>query len=109
GEHGEHGGRIHLSFLSVLFVFSVVNQIRSCGTLPTVKIGLVILHGDAARGGAERYTLDVAAALVGRGHDVAMIASSFGEVDGRVRRVSFDLAGLSKTRRYLQFLDQVGA
>ena len=42
-----------------------------------MKIALVILHADAARGGAERYTLDLAAGLVKRGRDVSILASSF--------------------------------
>jgi len=75
-----------------------------------VKIGLVILHADASRGGAERYTFDIARALVERGHEVSLVASSFGErIDPRIGRVGFELSGPSKTRRYLQFIDQLDA
>ena len=52
-----------------------------------MKIGLVILHADAARGGAERYTLDLAAALARRGHDVSLLATSFADVPAEVVRV----------------------
>jgi UDP-glucose:(heptosyl)LPS alpha-1,3-glucosyltransferase len=75
-----------------------------------VKIALVILHADPARGGAERYTIDIAAALVERGHEVTLIASSFAEsVDARIQRVMLSPSGLSRTRRYVQFLDQLDA
>ena len=88
----------------------MVHEDYSCDSLRPVKIGLVILHADAARGGAERYTLDIARALVQRGHEVTLAASSFGgSVDSRIRRVTFELFGPSKTRRYIQFLDQLAA
>jgi len=75
-----------------------------------VKIGLVILHADASRGGAERYTLVIARALAERQHEVALLASSFGdEIDPRVQRVQFHLTGPSKTQRYAQFLQQLDA
>jgi UDP-glucose:(heptosyl)LPS alpha-1,3-glucosyltransferase len=75
-----------------------------------VKIGLVILHADASRGGAERYTIDVAHALAGRGHAVTLIASDFaGEISPQVGRVQSTLSARSKTRRYTQYLDQLDA
>ncbi|CAA9371559.1 MAG: hypothetical protein AVDCRST_MAG64-163, partial [uncultured Phycisphaerae bacterium] len=40
-----------------------------------MKVALVILHADPARGGAERYTADLAAALGKRGHDVTVLSS----------------------------------
>lgn len=75
-----------------------------------VKIGLVILHAGAARGGAERYTIDVAHALAARGHGVTLIASDFsGDISTQVGRVQLTLSTASKTRRYTQFLDQLDA
>ncbi len=72
-----------------------------------MKISLVILHADAARGGAERYTLDLAAALVKRGHDVSMLASTSqaGAIPGRL--VLLNAAGATRTGRYHSFLKSV--
>ena len=42
-----------------------------------MKIALIILHADPSRGGAERYTLDLAAALAARRHEISLIASTF--------------------------------
>ena len=42
-----------------------------------MKIALVILHADPKRGGAERYTADIAGALLGRGHEVSVLAGDF--------------------------------
>ena len=42
-----------------------------------MKVALVILHADPARGGAERYTVDLVEALAQRGVDVSLVASSF--------------------------------
>jgi UDP-glucose:(heptosyl)LPS alpha-1,3-glucosyltransferase len=75
-----------------------------------VKIALVILHGDPARGGAERYTIDIATALRGRAHAVTLIASSFAaNLPSDVRQVPLALSAASKTRRYEEFLDQLDA
>ncbi|HWE96420.1 MAG TPA: glycosyltransferase family 4 protein [Tepidisphaeraceae bacterium] len=72
-----------------------------------MRIALVILHGDPARGGAERYTVDLAAALRGRGHDVALVASTFapGELPAGGVRLGAD--GGTRVGRYLSFLDQL--
>ena len=44
---------------------------------------MVILHADPVRGGAERYTADVAAAVAARGHVVSLLAGDFGgAIDG---------------------------
>lgn len=68
-----------------------------------MKIALVILHADPARGGAERYTVDLAAALAKRGHQVSLVASdSMG--GGLVRLVTVPAAGLTRTGRYRSFL-----
>jgi len=87
-----------------------------------LKIALVILHADPARGGAERYTVDLASALAKRGHDVAMLASSFaegpspqpsprvhGEGEKSVRRHLLAATGATRLRRYLTFLDSLDA
>jgi UDP-glucose:(heptosyl)LPS alpha-1,3-glucosyltransferase len=69
-----------------------------------MKVALVILDADPARGGAERYTVDLAYALVKRRVEVSVVASAFGpSVSGR----PVHLAVRSATRlgRYLKFLD----
>src|SRR3954465_9435959 len=75
----------------------------------TMNVALVILHADAARGGAERYTVDLAHALADRGHRVSMLATSFAGLDERVHRVR--LGGRAGTRlgKYLRFLDALDA
>jgi UDP-glucose:(heptosyl)LPS alpha-1,3-glucosyltransferase len=71
-----------------------------------MKIALVILHAEPARGGAERYTADLAAALARRGHDVTLIASTLEPtpVEG-VKVVQLDVAALTRSKRYTLFLD----
>jgi UDP-glucose:(heptosyl)LPS alpha-1,3-glucosyltransferase len=70
---------------------------------------LIILHADPARGGAERYTIDLAVALVKAGHEVSLLASSFAEVPTGVTRVELPAGGLTRTRRYRAFLDSLAA
>jgi UDP-glucose:(heptosyl)LPS alpha-1,3-glucosyltransferase len=72
-----------------------------------VKIALVILNGNPARGGAERYTADLAAALAQRGHDVSLIASTVGAPIPGVREVYLEIYGFTRTGRYKKFLDAV--
>lgn len=76
-----------------------------------MKIGLVILHADPLRGGAERYTVDLATALNARGHRSVLIASSFGEgvkrpedvlLRGRRTRVGRYLGVLGELNRHLE-------
>src|SRR5215203_5373147 len=74
-----------------------------------MKIALVILHADPARGGAERYTIDLAAALVKAGHDVSLIASSFAQLPDGATRVELPATGLTRTRQYRAFLDALEA
>ena len=74
-----------------------------------MNIALVILHADPARGGAERYTVDLAVALVKRGHDVSLLASSFAdglELPG-VRRGVMRVKSFTRVGRYHQFLNSV--
>jgi UDP-glucose:(heptosyl)LPS alpha-1,3-glucosyltransferase len=75
----------------------------------SLKIALVILHADPARGGAERYTLDLAHALAERGHDVSLLASSFAEVRDPVVQVPLMATGTTRLGRYLRFLDSLDA
>ena len=72
-----------------------------------MNIGLVIFRGDAQRGGAERYTADIAGALAKRGHGVDLIATRFG---GEIQEVNFvEIAAKGSTRagRYLDFLNRL--
>ena len=70
-----------------------------------MKIGLVTMRTDPTRGGAERYTIDLAHALVRERHDVTMLASSFVDIPAGVRRVPLPARGLTRVRRYEHFLD----
>jgi UDP-glucose:(heptosyl)LPS alpha-1,3-glucosyltransferase len=84
-----------------------------------LKIALVILHADPARGGAERYTVDLADDLVRRGHEVSLVASSFAppplpspgipEEGVKVREYRMAAGGATRLRRYLTFLDSLDA
>ena len=77
-----------------------------------MNVALVILHADPARGGAERYTVDLAAALAERGHAVSLVCSGPAERDDVVRRpsgaayrqVELRSAGLTRVGRYRAFL-----
>jgi len=72
-----------------------------------MNIALVILHADPERGGAERYTTDLARALSAGGHQVSLLASTFGDVPNGVRAVGLDALGLTKLRQYARFLDSL--
>ncbi len=75
-----------------------------------MNIALVILHADIARGGAERYTVDLANQLAARGHEVTLAAGSFGEGIGQdIRRILLDVSGATRLRRYTRFLDSLDA
>src|SRR4051794_9036469 len=75
-----------------------------------MKIALVILHADAARGGAERYTIDLAAALGNEGHDVSLLANTFApQVEQRVSVERLAARGFTRTGRYRRFLDSLDA
>jgi UDP-glucose:(heptosyl)LPS alpha-1,3-glucosyltransferase len=69
-----------------------------------LKIALVILHADPARGGAERYTADLAEALRRKGEDVSLLASSFvGDVVPS-NGVLLPARGATRVGRYVRFL-----
>src|SRR5688572_20305902 len=72
-----------------------------------MRIALVILHADPARGGAERYTADIAAALVQRGHAVSVLASDFPEEYIAAERVVLKSGGMTRTGQYQRFLDSL--
>ncbi len=74
-----------------------------------MNIALVILHADPARGGAERYTVDLAHALAERGHGVSLLAASFAEVREPVLKVALPATGATRLGRYLRFLDSLDA
>ncbi|MGH7637985.1 MAG: glycosyltransferase family 4 protein [Gemmatimonadaceae bacterium] len=72
--------------------------------LRDVKVGLVTMRTDPARGGAERYTVELAAALTGAGHDVALLAAETSHVPRGVRGVRIDASGWTRLGRYERFL-----
>jgi UDP-glucose:(heptosyl)LPS alpha-1,3-glucosyltransferase len=72
-----------------------------------LNIALVILHADPARGGAERYTIDLAAALRRRGHRVSLIASDFGKDAHAPQDVQLPPGSRTRDGRYLRFLDRL--
>ena len=74
-----------------------------------MRIALVILHADPARGGAERYTVDLAAALLRRGHEVSLLASSFASPIPSVTCVTIESPGLTRAGRYRSFLAALDA
>ena len=70
-----------------------------------MNIALVTMRTDPSRGGAERYTVDLAGALREAGHDVSVLASSFGGVPSGVTEVLLPARGLTRVVRYRGFLD----
>jgi UDP-glucose:(heptosyl)LPS alpha-1,3-glucosyltransferase len=69
-----------------------------------MRIALVILHADAARGGAERYTIDLAAALAARGHEVEVIATTIRQLPPDVRGVQLMSRRPTRTWTYRAFV-----
>ena len=70
-----------------------------------MKIALVILHADPRRGGAERYTVDLAHALAARGHVVSIVATSFPVMLSSVAMVHLPTSG-TRAGRYRSFMTQ---
>lgn len=68
-----------------------------------MRILLVILHADPSRGGAERYTADLAAALAARGHEVRVFATSFSPEIPVNMRVEHRPRGSTRVGRYRRF------
>jgi UDP-glucose:(heptosyl)LPS alpha-1,3-glucosyltransferase len=74
-----------------------------------LKIALVIFRTDPARGGAERYTADLAAALAKRGHEVARVSAEAGPAIDGVADVVLPASAATRRGRYLRFLDLLDA
>jgi len=79
-----------------------------------MNIALIILNGDPSRGGAERYTVDLAGALAAGGHAVSLLSgtTSCGEsmkktTDTGYESVRLPMSGLTRSRRYLEFARNV--
>lgn len=74
-----------------------------------MKIALVILHANPARGGAERYTVDLASALAQRGHEVDLLAQTFApDFPAEVRPITMPSATM-RALSYARFLSGVDA
>jgi UDP-glucose:(heptosyl)LPS alpha-1,3-glucosyltransferase len=74
-----------------------------------VNIALVIQNAEPQRGGAERYTLNLAADLAARGHDVHLLAQRFARNVEPARQVRLEGAAGSRIGRYqalIRSLDQ---
>ena len=69
-----------------------------------VKVALVILHADPRKGGAEGYTVNLAHALVHRGHDVTVAATSFGPGIEGLKQVRLAGRGVTRLGRYRRFV-----
>lgn len=75
------------------------------GGVPTVA--LVIFHADPARGGAERYTFDLARSLATRGENVSVLSSSFGSAPEGARCVTLQASSPTRLGAYRRFLDSL--
>lgn len=69
-----------------------------------MNVALVILHADPSRGGAERYTADLAGALAARGHRVSLLGQDFGPAIEGVQCVPLGTSGATRRGKYLRFL-----
>ena len=74
-----------------------------------MKVALVILHADPRKGGAEGYTVNLAHALARRGHDVSVLATTFGPQCEGLTQVPLDGHGVTRLGRYRSFLDSLDA
>lgn len=74
-----------------------------------MNIGLVIFRGEEKRGGAERYTVDIAQGLFERGHAVDLMSSSFGNEMAGVKFVQFAAKAPTRGGKYLNFLKNLDA
>ncbi|MGF1635196.1 MAG: glycosyltransferase family 4 protein [Phycisphaerae bacterium] len=78
-----------------------------------MHVALVILHADRKRGGAERFTIDLAERLLDQGHRVSLLAAGFGDgtpdAAGSAERVTLAHHGPTRLTRYLRFLDALDA
>lgn len=69
-----------------------------------MKVALVILHADPARGGAERYTVALASDLAAAGVEVSVLASSFASIGSNIECVPIAAAAITRAGGYLAFL-----
>ncbi|MGD0390776.1 MAG: glycosyltransferase family 4 protein [Tepidisphaeraceae bacterium] len=74
-----------------------------------MNIALVIFRGEERRGGAERYTADIAAALAARGHGVDLLSTRFGREIPGVNFVPIAAQAPTRAGRYLEFLNHLEA
>ncbi|MGD0770919.1 MAG: glycosyltransferase family 4 protein [Tepidisphaeraceae bacterium] len=74
-----------------------------------MNIALVIFRGEEQRGGAERYTADIAAALGARGHGVVLLSTRFGREIPGVNFVPIAAQSPTRAGRYMEFLDHLDA
>src|ERR1700709_78361 len=79
---------------------------RRLQTFTPLKIALVILHADPARGGAERYTVDLASSLRQHGHDARLVSGSFEAGTDPTLNVLIQSGHGSRLQRYEHFLHQ---
>jgi UDP-glucose:(heptosyl)LPS alpha-1,3-glucosyltransferase len=70
-----------------------------------MNIALVILHANPALGGAEGYTVNLARALLERGHVVSLLATTFAADLPPARQVPIVATGITRLGRYECFLD----
>jgi len=71
-----------------------------------MKIGLVIYKAQRQRGGAERYTIDLADALISRGHAVSILATKHHDA-GRADPIQISPRGITRAGVYRSFCDAV--
>lgn len=69
-----------------------------------MRIALIIFHANPTRGGAERYTADLAAALAARGHEVSLLALDFGPPIEKVTFVPLPVHGLTRAGKFAHWL-----
>jgi UDP-glucose:(heptosyl)LPS alpha-1,3-glucosyltransferase len=77
--------------------------------IPAMKIALVTKRTDPSRGGAERYTVDLATALMREGHKVFILAASVRGVPKGVTPVRLSARGFTGIGRQKRFLDSLGS
>lgn len=72
----------------------------------TMRIGLVLRHFDPRRGGAEHWTVQFAAQLLARGHQVHVVAAHFGQ---HVRTMPIVAHPLQRARSRIGFAEAAEA
>jgi UDP-glucose:(heptosyl)LPS alpha-1,3-glucosyltransferase len=74
-----------------------------------MRVLLVVLHAQVARGGAEGYSVHLLNALRGRGIDARVASASFDDNLDPSVRVPLDFGGFTRTNRYRRFLASLDA